>query len=106
MLKRVLHQDKGLLVAATGGLVGIAIGIGISLLALAAPTLPNAIIFDLVVVLFFGVAPFLLARWADKYLVLYGLGLFVVNLFILHMFLPATLLLLVGALMRFFRRVK
>jgi hypothetical protein len=104
VLKKVLRQEGGLLVAATGGLLGIAIGISISHLRL---PLYNAIISDFVVLLFFGVAPFLLAKWADDiYLVLYALVLIVPSIFSLGFFAPAAVLLLIGALLRFFRRVE
>ncbi len=105
MLKRVLLQDSGLLVLWAGGLYGIANGIYISLLSVYL-SLFNAIMYDLGVLLLFGVAPLLLVNRAGKYLVLYGLSLFAASLSIFHSFLPATLLLLVGASMRCFQRVE
>ena len=98
-------QDSGLLLLWAGGLYGIANGIYISLLIIHL-SLFNAILYALVVLSLFGVAPLLLVNRGSKYLVLHGLGLFAVSLFILHSFLPATLLLLVGASMRFFRRAE
>ena len=105
MLKRVLLQDSGLLVLWAGGLYGIANGIYISLLSVYL-SLFNAIMYDLAVLLLFGVGPLLLVNRAGKYLVLYGLSLFAVSLYIFHSFLPATLLLLAGASLRSFRRVE
>ena len=104
MLKRVLLQESGLLVLWAGELYGIANGIRIFLLSVYL-SLFNAIMYNLGVLLLFGVAPLLLVNRAGKYLVLYGLSLFAVSRGIFHSFLPATLLLLAAATMHSFRRV-
>jgi len=102
IVKKVLTQNHGLLIAGAGGLLGIFTGFRISLPF----SLFNAILYDFVVLSFFGVVPFLLVRWAHGYLVFYGLGLFLVSLFIFHSFLPATALLLTGLFIYELRREK
>lgn len=99
-----LRRGRIPLLAWSGILLGIVCGVVRAHWLL---PLGQAIIGDLVTLFFFGVAGVLLSkRVSDQYLLLYSLGFFTVSVASpsFHLFAPATLLILIAAVMRFFQR--